>query len=205
MKDLVVLAADKNMEFGIRGILSRSSSLCIRRVTVDIFVHPERDPGCLLKAHDFLKPFPESYMHALVVFDRDGCGREERTRKDLESDVEGKLSNSGWKRRAACVVIDPELENWVWSGSHHVDRILGWEGREPGLRDWLRQNGWWANGASKPGRPKEAVEHALRTVRKPRSSALYRELAECVSLKLCSDSAFVKLKDTLSRWFPGGA
>ena len=36
---------------------------------------------------------------------------------------------------------------------------------------------------------------------KPRSSALYLELAQSVSLKQCTDRAFLKLKSKLSEWF----
>jgi hypothetical protein len=46
-KDLVVLAADKNTEFTVRGLLdSRTAALGIRRVVFDVYPHPERDPGC---------------------------------------------------------------------------------------------------------------------------------------------------------------
>ena len=38
-KDLVVLAADKNMEFAVKGILGRFRSLGIREITVDFRVH----------------------------------------------------------------------------------------------------------------------------------------------------------------------
>jgi hypothetical protein len=50
-------------------------------------------------------------------------------------------------------------------------------------------------------RPKEALEKALYAARKPRSSAIYQSLAEMVSLARCSDRAFIKLKETLRKWF----
>lgn len=202
MKDLVVLVADKNMECAIRGIVSRGRALAFRTVDFDIYVHPERDPGCLRKAHIFLRPFSESYAHALVAFDRQGCGREEQTRQDLESEVEGNLARSGWDDRAACVVIDPELEVWVWSDSPHVESVLGWEGQAPRLRDWLQQQELWLPAKPKPLQPKDCVEKALRRAGKPRSSSLYLRLARLVSMDRCSDGAFRKLKNTLSRWFP---
>jgi hypothetical protein len=202
MTDLVVRVADKNMEFSIRGILSRSQSLGIKMATSNTYVHPERDPGCFLKAHEFLRAFQDSHSHGLVVFDRKGCGRDAQTRQNLETQVERQLSGSGWGHRAACVVVDPELENWVWSDSPHFDTLLGWQGRTPALRQWLREKGVWPTEAPKPARPKEAVEQALRIARKPRSSSLYLQLAESVGLDRCSDSAFLKLRDTLANWFP---
>jgi hypothetical protein len=42
----------------------------------------------------------------------------------------------------------------------------------------------------------------LWTVRKPRSSAIYLELARSVSTDRCTDPAFLKLKRCLREWFP---
>jgi hypothetical protein len=44
--DLVLLVADKNIEHGLRGLLSRPQALGIRSVTSKTYVHPQRDPGC---------------------------------------------------------------------------------------------------------------------------------------------------------------
>ncbi len=106
------------------------------------------------------------------MFDRIGSGREGQSRADLERTVGERLHTSGWSDRGAVVVLDPELEVWVWSDSPHVDRALGWHGRTPPLRDWLSERGLWDAGAPKPGDPKRAVEEALRHVLIPRSSAI---------------------------------
>ena len=45
-RDLVVLAADKDMEHALRGLLSRHKSLPIRQIVFDIFVHSEHDAAC---------------------------------------------------------------------------------------------------------------------------------------------------------------
>lgn len=200
-KDLVVLVADKNIEYALTGLLSRNQSLEIRSLTYDIYVHPQKDPGCFSKSDTFLRISIKSHAQALVIFDREGCGRME-SREALEEDVERRLSQSGWPDRAAAIVIDPELENWVWSDSPQVDAVLGWESNLPDLRTWLRQQMLLTAEQYKPSRPKEAMEQVLREVRKPRSSALYFELAQCVSFKRCSDPAFLKLKSVLRDWFP---
>ncbi len=77
-------------------------------------------------------------------------------------------------------MIDPELEVWVWSDSPHVDRILQWQDRRPSLREWLVEQKFLVPEEVKPERPKEAVENALRIVRLPRSSALYRQIRESI-------------------------
>lgn len=198
-KDLVLLVPDKNMEASLKSLLSRCAALGAREVTFDPFVHPERDPGCLLKSHQFLRSFTGQYDHALVMLDREGCGQEGSSRVDLEAQVEVQLHESGWEGRAAAVVIDPELEVWVWSDSPHVGPGLG---LEKSSKDWLQDEGFLQPGQIKPVQPKEAVERALRSARRPRSSAIYLDLARRVSTSRCSDSAFLKLRNTLRVWFP---
>jgi len=200
-KDLVVLTADKNIEFTIRGILERRESLDIRRVEYDVFGHPGRDPGCLKGSHDYLRPFINRYDYALVVFDREGCGRENLSRIQIEKFVENELEKSGWNDRASVIVIDPELEMWVWSDSPHVESILGWKESKPCLRDWLKEMKFLDEGQIKPGRPKEAMEKVLCKVGKSKSSKIFHRLSQKVSLNRCSDLAFSKLKNVLQRWF----
>jgi len=201
-KDLVLLVADKNMEASLRGLLGRCQALGCRSVSFDLYVHPDRDPGCLLRCHDFLRPFALAYQRALVLLDQSGCGRDDAARSALESDIENRLDGAGWEDRAAAVVISPELECWVWSDSPQVDLALGWKDRDVSLREWLRGQNLLAAGAIKPSEPKRAVELALRTVRKPRSSAIYLELAQSVSTERCVDPAFAKLRRCLREWFP---
>jgi len=201
LRDLAVLVADKNMEGALRGLLSRPQALGLRELSLDLYVHPERDPGCLRRGHDFLQPFVRRYAHGLIVFDREGSGQESSERSALEQQVEARLSSAGWDDRAAAVVIDPELEVWVWNDSPHVETVLGWDPGVSPLKDWLREKGWLPEGRYKPTQPKTAVEEVLRLARKPRSSAIYHQLAQKVSLERCSDPSFLKLREVLARWF----
>jgi hypothetical protein len=203
VRDLVCLVADKNIEQTLRALLAtRPQSLKIRNLTFEIYVHPESDPACSRRAHDFLRPFVNSFSYALVVFDREGSGQERLTREVLEENLEALLSGSGWAERAAVVAIDPELEAWVWSRSPNVAAALGWHGKSPSLAAWLTQKGFLAEDQAKPSRPKESMEMALREVRKPRSSSIYFQLAQKVGLLGCEDPAFAKLRRCLARWFP---
>ena len=200
-KDLVVLTADKNTQFALRGVLSRHQSLDIRKPEADFFVHPGRDPGVYHNAHDYLRVALRTHRRALVVMDRVGSGQEDKSREELENVLERAMSQSGWQDRAAAVVLDPEIETWVWSNSSHVEHELGWLQQEKGLRPWLQEQGFLEEGSLKPEKPKEAMEAALRVVRKPRSSAIYQNLAEKVGLSRCQDPAFLKLKTVLQAWF----
>lgn len=112
------------------------------------------------------------------------------------------MSAAGWKGNAAAIVIDPELENWVWGHSPHVATALGWTDKEQGIREWLLEEEFLAEATqAKPSRPKEAMEAVLRHVRRPRSSAIYRAIASTVSLAGCNDPSFVKFRQALHGWF----
>lgn len=200
-KDLIVLVPGKDEAAAIRGILARRRALGIRSVNAEIQFHPDRDPGCRLRAHEFLRRESGRFEHALVLFDSEGCGAEDQTRHELESEVEQRLSTAGWGDRAAVVVIEPELEAWVWGDTPHVDEALGWKDKRPSLRDWLISEGFLAEDDAKPGRPKEAMEKALRLARKKRSSAVYGQLAKRVSFQRCTDPSFLQLRQILSGWF----
>lgn len=202
MNDLAVLVADKNTEAALTALLARPQALGIRPIAATIFVHPRRDPGCVNEAHLFLKPFAQEFRHALVVFDHEGSGREDLSPHELAAVIGERLEESGWQDRGQVIVIAPELEVWVWSTSPHVAQCIGWGDRQPGLRDWLADAGHWPMNQAKPHRPKEALETALREIRRPRSSALYSELAARVSLRGHGEPAFVALTATLRRWFP---
>ncbi len=108
-KDLIVLAADKNTAQSIEGLLSRSPALNIRTMTFEIIIHPGHDPGCFGQSAGLLAVYRKTHTHALVVFDREGCGQEDLVREDLEARVEQQLSATGLQSCSA-IVIDPELE-----------------------------------------------------------------------------------------------
>jgi hypothetical protein len=137
-----------------------------------------------------------------VIFDKEGCGEENCSAEELEETVEKLLFNKGWRNRSSAVVIDPELETWAWKKSPHVSQALGWENNFEDLYEWSRQNGYLEKNETCPKRPKEALDAALRTVRKPRSSSIYSELAAKLSLTNCSDRSFLRLRSSLQSWFP---
>ncbi len=205
MKDLVLLVPDKHIEYTLKGVLTRNQALGIRQIEFDCFAHPEHDPGCFRASESFLRPFINRYGYALVLFDREGCGKEQLSREAIEQDVETRLSQSGWHERAKTIVLDPEIEIWVWSDSPHVDKVLGWEGKQPDLRTWLQRQKFLSLDQPKPERPKEAMQAALRQSSKSQSSALFLQLAEKVSFNRCTDPAFLKLKNTLQHWFAAGS
>lgn len=192
------------MEIALEGILHRNLALGIRTITFDIFRHPDHDSGCRNAGAGFLSVFPEQYDHALLIFDYEGCGSEDTNIEALESEIFADL-NKKWPGRCEVIVIAPELENWVWSDSPHVSKILGWDGRTPSLGEWLIEQGFKRPGETKPIRPKEALKGALRCVNKSITSSIYKSLAEKVSFNRCQDRSFIKLKFALYNWFADSA
>lgn len=200
-KDLVVLVADKQMEQTILGLLGRSRALGIRPIEVTVFPHANKDGGCRTEGPELLRTLQRQYRHGLLIFDREGCGTTAEALQ-LEADLNVRLENCGWGDRAKTIVLDPELEAWVWSPSPVVDDILGWSGKLPNLRTWLVQQSFLVAGRQKPARPKEAMLAALKEVGKPPSAAIFRKLATQVSFRNCQDPAFGRFWTTLRTWFP---
>lgn len=200
-RDLVLLVADADMREGFAALLARHHALGIRPITFDVFRHGDRDPGCYTRAHEYLRPLVHRYGHALVVFDRHGCGSSAPA-SVIETEVRQRTEQGGWPDRCEVVVLDPELEVWAWSPSPKVAECLGWPPDAPPLRQWLEREGLWGHGAPKPAYPKAAVERVRTKVGKRRSPKLYGLLGSAVTTRGCTDPSFSRLREILQRWFP---
>ena len=111
---LVVLVADRDIEETLAKLFRRPESLGLGSFRFEIRRHPGRDAGCRADAANFLRQFLRASRYALVVFDRDGSGST-LSREEIEGALEDSLWRNGWEDRAGAVVIDPELEAWVWA------------------------------------------------------------------------------------------
>ncbi len=92
---------------------------------------------------------------------------------------------------------------WVWSGSPHVGKVLGWNEGTGALRGWLCEHGLCPEGEAKPPDPKLALKRAMKEKNCSPTAATFKELAEKVSLRKCEDPAFLEVRETLQGWFPG--
>ncbi len=202
LKDLAILTACSNCRYAIAGILTQYTRLGVRNISHEIFVHPYRDPGCFCDPNTILRQVNHQFHKAIVVLDFEGSGGERKyTAQEMEEVIEDSLSRNGWSNRCCAIVIQPELEQWVWSGSPLVARILWPNVADVDLGEWLERMDFGNPNYQKPLRPKEAMEAALRYVNRPRSSAIYKELAERVPFDRCKDRSFIKLRDALKNWF----
>lgn len=209
LRDCLFLVADKNMEGIFKGLLSRSHAhraLGCGPFAFDpkqdlIVAHGQNDPGLYTRANALLQPYARSHRHAVVVLDAAWEGSPGAA--SIVQRIQVHLTQAGWPEDAGCVVvITPELENWVWQDSPHVSQGLGFPGEYAQLRAELEAQAYWQTNAPKPHQPKEAVEWSLKRAKKPRSSAIYEQLANKVSTKHCIDPAFHTLLTALRRWFP---
>lgn len=203
MKDLVVLVADKDMKMTLDGLLKRNRSLGIRPIDVGIYAEPGHDPACARAGVKFLDNFYGQFRHALLIFDYEGCGLEHKhSPSELATQIDQCFLESRWGADAKTLVLDPELETWMWSDSPKVSEAIRWKGNRKSLSDWLTRGGFLAEGQIKPPRPKEAFEAALAAVRQPRSASIYGRLAATVGFSRCSDSSFSRFRQILREWFP---
>ena len=200
MKDLVILVADKNMQFALKGALGRHESLEIHEIVFDFLVHPGRDGGTRKTGPELLRLERQRYSHALLVLDFEGSGTTLADSLALENELDGRLVIH-WGDSAKAIVVDPELDVWVWGSDNAIETAINWQ-RAERVREWLRAKGFVFDEKHKPIRPKEALEAALKEVDLPRSSAVYREITHRISLRRCNDEAFIRLRDKLVEWFP---
>ena len=202
MKDLIVLVPDKNVQFGMEGLLSRFRPLNMKQISYEIFVHPLHDPGVYHDAANFLRSFSNQYLYALVFLDREGSGREKDPSEKIAGKVKREIERNGWPDRGEVIVFDPEMETWIWTESTDVAKALGWDDYSE-LKTWLMQREVnWRQNALKPERPKEAVELSLKRKGIPRSSSIYREIANNVDFNRCQDNSFREFRGILQKWFP---
>lgn len=206
----VILVADSNMAAAFRGYLTRDRWHLGLGCTAfdfepqggkDLIVDSAgKDPGVYTYAHELLRPYMNSHERALVALDCEWEGSPGR--EAIIQSITANLVSAGWNPECVKVIaIEPELENWLWQDNPHVAKVLRYRG-EPSLRQHLAEKGLWPVGQAKPSRPKETAEWVLKIARHPRSSSIYEELAGCVSIKGCTDSAFLDLRDAFISWFP---
>lgn len=197
LQPLIVVVADRSMKATIDAILARPTF----RIKADSQVMQNYDASVVRDSPAYLRSFIKSYKYALVMCDRVGCGRNE-TREVIEHDIEARLAANGWAGRSAAIVIDPELDVWIWQRSQHVAKALGWLDGPTALYKWLEHEKYICTGDIKPQNPKVALDKALWKSGVPKSSSVFKEVAGAVSLNRCADPAFGKLRAVLQKWFP---
>jgi hypothetical protein len=204
MKDCFFLVADKQMEATFDGFLKRDDfhhRLRTSHFTFEIGVdYAGNDAGIYTRAHEILRVVHREFQHAVVALDHawQGAPAPQKIRETIKNN----LTRNGWhKDNVEVVVIEPELEIWLWTPAIAQDLGLD-QNLFVSLRETLAEKGLWQLGTLKPARPKEAFELLCKNIRKPRSGALYSRITSRIFVNRCNDPTFCLLRDTLQRWFP---
>jgi len=208
MRDCIFLLADRNMQAAFEGFLTRRGfhqSLGCGTFAFDPYqdiavASADNDPGLYTRGHELLRPFLVSHRHAVVALDAEWDGSPGQGA--ITEHLIAQIAATGWAAdRFNVIVIDPELENWIWQQNDHVARGLGFSNNSELMTDPDLQAAW-PQGQVKPSSPKEVLESLLQKRRIPRSSAIYKQITSQVSVRHCQDSAFQRLIDSLRTWFP---
>jgi len=207
-RDCVFLLADSTMRACFDGFISRENfhlSLKCGRIDIDptydiIVAAGDHDPGLYTRAHETLRPYLNTHHHAVVVLDAEWDGSPGTA--DIRMHIESMLSANGWKSdHIAVIVIDPELENWIWQRNVHVAKAIGFGSLRDLFTDTDLRNAW-PEGQHKPSSPKETLITVLRKNDIPLSASIYKKITKQVSVSDCSDRAFLQLVEKLRNWFP---
>lgn len=165
----------------------------------DLIRETKNDPGVWKNAHELLRLKRATHRNALIILDNSWEGSPGVAQ--IEKDIGGNMTGSGWPRgQFEVVVIDPELESWIWQDHVHVETAFGHAG-PPSLRQRLRDSDLWPDGGRKPTDPKLAVEAVQGWYRFGPPSPVFAEIAMKVSVKGCVDPAFQKMLRALKGWF----
>ncbi|EFK07454.1 conserved hypothetical protein [delta proteobacterium NaphS2] len=211
-RDLFVVVADLDAENAIKTLLTRRQKALgialdfspISPPNGDLLRYVGRDSGCRVNAVDLLRPPQKTHRHAMICFDRHGCGARNQSREEIEAEIERQLHINGWCHGdVAAIVIEPELESWVWADSAEVAHVMGWKGDMNAVRRSLISRGLLVEGEAKPKDPKAAMKYIISEKRNRRLTArMFAELAQNVSFHACEDPAFNKMRTILRGWFP---
>ena len=208
MRDCIFLLADLGMVAAFKGFFSRQGFYHALG-TAPFHVDPQldiicdragNDPGVYTRAHELLRTYQSSHRYAVIVLDNawEGSPGVEKIRANISINME----LVGWQiNRFVVIVIDPELESWMWQDNPHVARAFGFSLR-PSLRDWLCKQALWPADSPKPPDPKLAFEKTLKVSKAKIPSVVFKKICSGISFKYCVDDAFGLLKHTLQKWFP---
>lgn len=206
MKDLFVLTADADMQAVLRSVLRRHEEIGLRPIEFEVDRHTMRDSGMIASGPDLVRPRRGKYRKVLLVWDHLGSGCEGKfTAEESARRVEERLVLVSWRDHASAIVIDPELEDWLWQDPASIGAHLGISPAT--LRKWLTEQQKSASDLLSP-RSKMDLEERLRHLfvdkcRRTVSPRDFERIAEQADLAAWEKSkSFQRLMTILRGWFP---
>jgi hypothetical protein len=211
MRDCVFLVADSTMRQTLLGFLSRNdvhkpynlgTAPFAFDPNEDLFSSVTLDPGTYSTGEELLRPFQKTHRRAVVILDAEWDGSPGAV--TIRANLTKRIVGTGWAADACkVIVIDPELEAWIWQRNNKVATALKFASVHEMVKAVQDAKINWPDGQDKPTRPKEALQ-AVATKRRGIgfSSAVHKSITSVVSATACQDPAFQELKAILQSWFP---
>jgi len=200
---LFCIVADRNMKAVVEELIPRvrnMDGLSFAFRFSDVIVHPRHDPGCYWEGPELIadRVQADSRLYGMLLLDFAWEGHSHRCPEEMQQHLQQRMERAG--QRALAVVLDPELEEWVFVRSPRAIEAMGWTDWNEAKRV-LQEAGLWKKECTKPEDPKKAMEVLLRSKGIPRSSSVYREIARFAGLKHCRSRSFTRIRMALQRWF----
>jgi hypothetical protein len=215
MRDVIFHLADGNMEKGLKAFFARDDwdfVLGCERFEIDPLsendffrVGGDTDGGIWKHAADNLRPFRAKYEHAVVILDADFAPNPGAD--VLRQDISAAMLRSGWPtERFLVVIIEPELEAWLWAPNLNVAQAFGFGDFER-LRAALERENVWNRGEAKPHDLKAARNFAAKQGGKKTGGPIFKAVFSTISqaaCERCEERGFICLRNALQEWFPRG-
>lgn len=206
-RECMFYVADLNMTETFKGFLARDQfhrSLGCGFFAFDSTIDIRHAGGVADSLHtqagQILRGYQMTHRKLVVVQD---CAFDGSPGQDvIKQNLANQLRSVGWQENDFLVLaIEPELEQWIWQDSVHVEMALKHQS-PPSLKQLLIAQNAWPLGAAKPNNPKETLEKIARKNGVKRSGSVYGQISSKISIKFCADPEFLSLADRLREWFP---
>jgi len=92
----------------------------------------------------------DRYQHGLLMLDWEGCGSPEKN-AGLEEESLNRQLQEKWDTRAGSIVIDPELDVWIWGSDQALAPVIDWD-LSGSIRDFIASKGFELDHNLKPKR-----------------------------------------------------
>lgn len=170
------------------------------------------DAEVFYRAADRARSRLKTHQKLVVILDEAWDDKRAPDAATIKERLTQDLYAKGWEYdRFVVIVIQPELENWIWNDTAHMHRVFRFD-QIPGFtsaRDYFREakvdsagkRCHWPEQASKPTNPKEALHMLCRESRAKPDAAKYADVVCGVNVLRCQEPGFQELLATLRRWF----
>ena len=207
-KDLIIRVADADMERFLHAILNKPKALGIRPIQFDIERNTDArgDSGMRANGVELTRMDKDDYHKEVLMWDYQGCGHEhKKSAQIVATETQDHLDRISWQDNSAVIIIEPELERWLWYCEQAIAAHLQKTVTE--LQQWSET---YANQQNmsladlKESDPKGLFVYIVCTrLRRTRTPRNYEQIGKHASIKnLQTCESFRQFIKTLQTWFP---